>query len=113
MLGISVIMIAMGILGMIQKIDNSILYAFFGTFGILLTVKDFQTFKRITQNRNAWIKSHVGRMVGALIASVTAFLVAGLNIGTVVVWILPTILGVPYIVYWSRKMKAPSMAVVQ
>ena len=113
MLFISVIMFAMGIIGIIQKIDNSILYIFFGTIGSFLTVRDFQTFKSITQNRNAWIKSHIGRMVGALIASVTAFLVAGLHIGTLVVWVLPTIIGVPYIVYWTRKMKAPRMAVVQ
>ena len=103
----------MGTVGIIQKINNSILYVFFGSFGVLLTIKDFQTFKRITQNRNAWIKSHIGRMVGALIASVTAFLVAGLNIGTVLVWILPTILGVPYIIYWSRKFKSPGMAIGQ
>ena len=106
-------MIVMGTVGIIQKINNSILYVFFGSFGVLLTIKDFQTFKRITQNRNAWIKSHIGRMVGALIASVTAFLVAGLNIGTVLVWILPTILGVPYIIYWSRKFKSPGMAIGQ
>ncbi|MEO7314461.1 MAG: hypothetical protein ABIW47_04710 [Ginsengibacter sp.] len=113
MLVISIIMIVMGTVGIIQKINNSILYVFFGSFGVLLTIKDFQTFKRITQNRNAWIKSHIGRMVGALIASVTAFLVAGLNIGTVLVWILPTILGVPYIIYWSRKFKSPGMAIGQ
>ena len=113
MLLISVIMVVMGVVGIIQKIDNSILYAFFGTFGIFLTLRDFQTFKRINQNRNAWIKNHIGRMVGAFIASVTAFLVAGLNIGTVLVWIMPTIVGIPYIIYWSRKIKSPGMAMSQ
>jgi hypothetical protein len=53
--------------------------------------------------KNAWLISHLGRMIGALIASVTAFLVAGLNIGTTLVWMMPTILGTVYIIYWNRQ----------
>ncbi len=103
MLLISIIMIIIGVLGMIQKLDHSILYIFFGSFGASLTIRDFQTFKTFTENKTAWIKSHIGRMVGALIASVTAFMVAGLHIGTILVWIMPTILGTAYIIYWTRK----------
>ncbi len=113
MLGISIIMIIMGIVGIIQKIDNSILYVFFGTFGIFLTVRDFQSFKQITLNRNIWIKNHIGRMVGAFIASVTAFLVAGLNVGSTLFWILPTLFGVGYIIYWNRKYKLRGILIGQ
>ncbi|WP_220626212.1 hypothetical protein [Pontibacter sp. HSC-14F20] len=98
-------MTLIGIIGMAQKIDNSVLFVFFGCFGGFMSLKDFQTFKTFTENKNAWIKSHIGRIVRALIASVTAFMVAGLNIGTTLVWITPTILGTIYIVYWSRKFK--------
>lgn len=105
MLLTSIVMSIIGIIGMVQKIDNSILYVFFGCFGGFMTFKDFGTFKTFTENKNAWIKSHIGRMVGALIASVTAFMVAGLNIRTTLVWITPTILGTVYIVYWTRKFK--------
>lgn len=97
----SISMIILGILGIIQKIDNSILYIFFGGFGAFMTLRDFQTFKVFTEKKNAWLISHLGRMIGALIASVTAFLVAGLHIGTTLVWILPTILGTVYIIYWN------------
>jgi hypothetical protein len=45
-------------------------------------------------------------MIGAFIASVTAFLVAGLHIGTTLVWIMPTILGTVYIIYWNRQFKS-------
>jgi len=105
MLLASIGMLTIGIIGMIQHIDNSILYVFFGGFGAFMTLKDFQTFRNFTEKKNAWLISHLGRMVGALISSVTAFLVAGLHIGTTLVWILPTILGTAYIVYWNRKFK--------
>ena len=103
MLVTSIGMLGIGIIGVIQRIDNSILYIFFGCFGAFMTVRDFITFKTFTRNKNAWLISHIGRMVGALIASITAFLVAGLNIGTVFVWILPTISGTGYIIYWNKK----------
>jgi hypothetical protein len=85
--------------------ENSILYIFFGGFGVFLTLKDFQTFKRFTKKKNAGLMNHIGRMVGALIASITAFLVAGLHIGTIVVWITPTLIGTAYIIYASKKYK--------
>jgi uncharacterized membrane protein len=99
----SMVMIILGTIGIIQNVSNSILYIFFGGFGSFLAYKDFQTFKTFTENKNAWIKNHIGRMVGALIASVTAFLVAGLHYKTIFVWILPTIVGTIYIIYWARK----------
>lgn len=102
----SVGMTAIGIYGLLQKIDNSILFLFFGGFGLSLTLKDFKTFKTFSENKNAWIKSHIARMVGALIASFTAFIVAGLSIGNIFAWIMPTIVGTIYIVYWSRKFKS-------
>ena len=105
MLLTSICMLVIGIIGMIQKIDNSVLYIFFGGFGAFMTIRDFQTFKTFTEKKNAWLINHLGRMIGALIASVTAFLVAGLNIKALIVWILPTILGTVYIIYWSRKFK--------
>lgn len=101
MLVTSVGMLTMGLVGVFQRTDNSILYIFFGSFGAFLAINDFKTFRVFSERKNAWLISHIGRMVGALIASVTAFLVAGLNIGTILVWILPTILGTAYIVYWS------------
>ncbi len=106
MLLTSIIMLVLGISLRLKKVDNSILYVFFGGFGAFLTIKDFQTFKIFTENKNAWLINHLGRMIGALIASVTAFLVAGLHIGTTIVWFLPTIFGTVYIIYWSRKLKS-------
>lgn len=112
MLLTSICMLVIGIIGMVQKIDNSVLYIFFGGFGAFMTIRDFQTFKTFTEKKNAWLINHLGRMIGALIASVTAFLVAGLNIKALIVWILPTILGTVYIIYWSRKFKDSNTTIV-
>ena len=105
MLLTSAIMIIIGTLGIIQKTDNGVLYIFFGGFGILLSLNDFKTFRTFRENKDARLKSHLGRMIGALIASTTAFMIAGLNIGTLLIWILPSILGTGYILYWTRKLR--------
>lgn len=104
MLIISTGMVFLGVLGLVQQIDNSILYLFFGAFGAFLTLRDFHTFKIFTQKKNAWLINHLGRMIGALIASITAFFVAGLNIQTVFIWFVPTILGTFYIIFWTKKL---------
>lgn len=96
------------ILGLISFLNNSnlwILYTFFGAIGLFMTYRDFKTFKTFTTSPNISIVSHIGRMLGAFITSITAFMVAGLNIGNLIVWLAPTIMGIPYIIFWTRKMK--------
>jgi len=101
----SVAMIVIGTIGVIQKNNNSTLYIFFGVLGLFMTYKDYRIFKTFTKNENAWVINHVGRIMGALIASITAFLVSGLKIDTIMVWIAPTVIGTIYIIYWNRKIR--------
>ena len=103
-------MLVIGMIGLFQKNDASILNLFFGGFGTLLTIKDYQMFISFTKNKNMWLKNHLGRMIGALIASFTAFMVAGLHIGTIFIWLAPTILGTFYIVYWKKKLQVKPVA---
>jgi uncharacterized membrane protein len=105
MLLASAVMVGLGGYGVVTQVNNSVLYLFFGVIGVSLTMGDFKTFKTFTQNRNLSVINHIGRMVGAMIASVTAFIVAGLNFEALVFWITPTVLGTGYIVYWVRKFK--------
>lgn len=101
---VSIIMLVLGTLGFFQEINNSVLYLVFGGFGAFMTIKDFIFFKNFKQNKNAWLLSHIGKIAGALIASITAFIVAGLGITrSLLPWILPSILGTIYIIYWKRK----------
>ncbi|MBP2833123.1 hypothetical protein J8281_13090 [Aquimarina sp. U1-2] len=101
----SVAMLFIGFYGMFTGIANSMLFVFFGVFGIILTLKDFQNFKKTRRKKTNWLKIHIGRMVGAMIASVTAFIVAGLNFDNLFAWMFPTIIGTVYIIFWSRKVE--------
>ena len=105
MLFFSSIMVVIGIYGVLNNISFSILHLFFGGFGLLLTIKDFRFFRNSRKTKNAWLISHVGKMIGALIASITAFIIAGLGIGNLIAWTLPTIIGTFYIVFWKNKLK--------
>jgi uncharacterized membrane protein len=99
----SIVMILIGIYCVINNITNGILFAFFGGFGFYMTVKDFMFFKDFTKTKNVWLTKHIGKMVGALIASITAFIVAGLGLGNLIAWITPSIIGTIFIIYWNRK----------
>lgn len=113
MLFISIIMLGLGVLGILQKIEGSILYVFFAGFGLFMSVNDFKNFKRFTTNKIAYLKSHIGRMVGALIASFTAFLVAGLHFNEIIYWMAPTVLGTVYIIYWIKKVDKPKVSAIK
>ncbi|WP_233267599.1 hypothetical protein [Algibacter sp. L1A34] len=100
----SAIMVLNGIYGLINNSSMSILFLFFGGFGLLMSIQDFRFYFNPQKSRNMWLRLHIGKMVGALIASFTAFIVAGLGIGNLISWTLPTIIGTIYILYWKRKM---------
>ncbi|SDY38639.1 hypothetical protein SAMN05444397_101515 [Flavobacterium aquidurense] len=103
MLFFSVIMICIGFYCQLNGIENGILFTFFGGFGFFMTIKDFIFYKNPPEFKKKWLIKHIGKMVGALIASITAFIVAGMGIGNLISWMLPSVLGTIYIIYWNRK----------
>ncbi len=105
MLFFSILMTALGTYGVLNNVENSILFLFFGGFGLFMTIKDFRFFKNFTKTKNSWLTIHIGKMIGAFIASITAFIVAGLGIGSLIAWLAPTIFGTIYIIYWNRKLR--------
>ncbi|MFB3387215.1 hypothetical protein [Flavobacterium sp. LAR06] len=103
MLFFSVIMVSIGLYCQLNSIENGILFIFFGGFGLYMTTKDFMFFRNASEFRKKWLSKHIGKMVGALIASITAFIVAGMGIGNLISWMMPSVVGTIYIVYWNRK----------
>ncbi|UZO80412.1 hypothetical protein NBT05_15835 [Aquimarina sp. ERC-38] len=99
----SCIMILIGTYRLLNSQSNSILFLFFGGTALFLSSKDFRFYKKLDKVKNVWLIAHTGKMIGALIASVTAFIVAGLQLDNLISWILPTLLGTIYIIYWNRK----------
>ncbi len=101
----ALLMIGFGINGLINGYSHSILYLFFGIIGLFLPYGDYKLFKSTLENRKLWLINHLSRMLGALIASVTAFIVAGMHQDTLWAWITPSVLGTAYIIYWIKKTK--------
>ena len=110
MLIFSSIMILLGAFAFSIEIGNGILYLFFGGFGLFFTIIDFRFYRNPAKNKKAYLVSHIRKMNGAFIASVTAFLVAGLGLMNLIFWILPSVLGTGYIVYWRRKIQGKTAA---
>ncbi len=103
MLAISILMIALGAYGLLQGHSTYVLFVFFGGFGLSMTIRDFRFYRNFKTVKNGWLSNHIGKMIAAFIASITAFIVAGLGIGNLIAWITPSILGTLYIIYWRRK----------
>lgn len=60
-----------------------------------------------------WLRRHIGNMMGGYIATVTAFLVVNFASPALGIWIwlAPTIVGVPLLVWWTRRHAAPKPAI--
>ena len=72
--------------------------------GISFVMQDFKTFNKNIEIENYWLILHLQRMIGAYIASFTAFAVVNApNELSFMPWILPSVLFVPYIIKWSKK----------
>ncbi len=105
MLVFSIFMSLYGLYGLLNPFADNILFLVFGGLGIFLTFKNFLFYKNFKELKIAWLLTHLTHMIAALIASITAFIVAGLKLWTIMAWILPSIIGTVYIIYWRLKIK--------
>ena len=76
----------------------------FGTVAIVIGARDLVLFKDRTRLRRGWLKLHLGKMVGAYIAAVTAFFVVNQILPGLSNWFMPGIAGGIYIAYWFRRL---------
>lgn len=78
-------------------------------FGGLLFSMSLGDLKRMFRKKfvkHAWLYTHIGRMGGSFIATSTAFLLVNTNVEPVwVMWLLPTFIGTPMIIFSTRKWK--------
>ncbi|MDI9356866.1 MAG: hypothetical protein QM536_07595 [Chitinophagaceae bacterium] len=99
------------ILGMYHLLEYNIfgiVFIVFGAVGLLSSIQDIKHYKGIIKQKKYWLSIHIQRMVGAYIASLTAFLVVNIHnipveIPSFIVWLLPTTLFVPFIFFWIKK----------
>jgi uncharacterized membrane protein len=89
-----------------SKADTTlgVLYLVFGAGCLLLGIPDYLASRRSTPPaRMQWFFNHLTRMVGAYIATFTAFCVVNNRyFPALVAWLLPGVLGSMAIVYWRR-----------
>ena len=108
--GLSLIFIGARLL-LINGISSTMGYLslFFGFFTANTGWLYYKGFRRTEQPKLWWWFAHMNSMCGALIASITAFLVQnGESLGVSnnmswVLWALPAAIGSPLISYWARK----------
>jgi uncharacterized membrane protein len=103
MLFAAVTMVLLGIIRLVYEIQIGWLYLFFGSFAAGLSIQDLRFYRNCQKRRQHWVILHIGRMTGAAIAALTAFLVTALAVNSLLVWILPTIFGTAFIIIQSRK----------
>lgn len=75
----------------------------FGLIGLVFGALDLRTFRSHSWD-GEWMVTHLQRMIGAFIATVSA--VSAVNLTSslgVIAWLWPTVVGIPLIVYWSNK----------
>jgi hypothetical protein len=89
----------------------NIVLTVFGAVGTLFASRDLYVLsKRKECLKKAWLRKHLGNMMGAYISSVTAFVVVNNLFDSVLNWFLPSLIGTIYIVYWMRKLRLKKIA---
>ena len=101
----SLFMIGYGVIGFLTTTGNFTLFVFFGGLGLFLVFRNIQLYRKFKELKVAWVLNHISHMMGAMIASVTAFIVAGLKFWTIAAWVVPSIIGTVYIIYWRLRVK--------
>jgi uncharacterized membrane protein len=105
--------LALGITGLVwitfpillyQKIN--VISTVFGVVCLYFGLSDLRMLRRPQVLQKRWLYIHLGKTIGAYLASVTAFVVVN-NVFAVPMynWFGPSIIGTLYIVYWNRKLK--------
>ena len=86
----------------LTKSINSVLLVF-AIIGILFAVRDLILFKNPKRLKKAWLKLHVGKIMGAYISATTAFVVVNEFFPSIYSWFIPGIVGGFIIAYWIKK----------
>lgn len=105
--------IVMVVYGIMLAFTTAIGYVLilFGALSLQMVIASIRLFLRKNVKPNSWLLEHIGRMLGANIATFTAFLVVNNRIlPPLVAWLLPTVVFVPIITYFSAKERKKNKA---
>jgi uncharacterized membrane protein len=81
-----------------------IILSLFGAVSLRFCFVDYRNYTGKTTDKLAWLKNHIGRMIGAYIAAFTAFIVVNNTfLPDLIAWSLPTIVGLYFIFRTIKK----------
>ena len=103
-------MILFAIYNLALKNLEGVILMVFGSGLLFTSIADYKWITRLTQvSRSQLLSIHVGRIVGAYIASCTAFLVVNEPLPMPLLnWFIANLVFVPVIVFWQRKLNTAS-----
>ena len=109
-----IIMVSSGFLMWLLVVDHypkwgsaSLTLGVFGFIAIALGLSDARSHRDRTATGKIRIAKHLTSMLGGTIAVLTAVLVVNVSFTPVWLgWVLPTVLMVPVIIWWSKKVKS-------
>ncbi len=106
MLLFSLYLLGYGVYILFQSDYFGLVFIFFAQSSFRMLWQDWRLFKQQGVTPSTWLVIHLTRMIGTSIAAYTAFLVVNSSSRVSLLgWFLPTLLGVPIIVYWSRRVR--------
>lgn len=105
MLVFAVAMIVVGGMQVAAGDTLGIVLLVFAGIGSTLAIQDLWTLSRGAAGKTQRTILHLGRMLGASIATVTAVLVVNVDLEPAwLVWLAPTLVGTPMIAVWSARL---------
>ncbi len=106
MIAVAIAMLLFGAAIMLGGDGKGIALALFGLIGGSLAIADLRFARQEALRSEPRIGAHLTRMLSATIATLTAFLVTSFTMEpAVLLWLAPTILMTPVIVWWNRRLR--------
>ncbi|MBW0178799.1 hypothetical protein [Sediminibacterium sp.] len=100
----AIFLLIQSVKGLLNGYMFSIVPGVFGGICLSYVLLDAKLFMGRTTIKTSWMYSHIVRMMGAMIASYTAFLVVNVQIEMQwILWLLPSVIGSIFITQFIRK----------
>jgi uncharacterized membrane protein len=98
----------MGIRIALEKEPFCLVFFFFTHRSLSFILKDIKTYRGQISTKNYWLTHHFQRMMGAYIASLTAFAVVNApERASILPWLVPAFIFIPLIIKWTRQYRIP------
>ena len=100
----AIFLLVLFIKGLLRGNTFSVVPGVFGVICLFYVLLDVKLFTGIGAIKSSWLYSHIVRMMGAMIASYTAFLVVNVQIEMQwILWLLPSLTGSIFIAIFINK----------